>query len=51
MRNYMAKVAMHARAEEPSGESYGEERSDEVTQRVAELRGDVVAPGDSIDQQ
>jgi len=51
MRGYMAGVAMHARPEERGGEEYGEQRALRAEQRVAELRGDVVAEGDTGDQQ
>jgi tetratricopeptide (TPR) repeat protein len=51
MRSYMAGVTMHSRPEEQGGEEYGEARALRAEQRVAELRGDVVAEGDTSDQQ
>jgi hypothetical protein len=47
----MNGIEMHARQEELGGEQYGEQRALRAGQRVAELLGDVVAEGDTSDQQ
>jgi len=40
MRDYLGKVEMHRRSEEPCGEEYGRERVQRVGSRVAAMLGD-----------
>jgi hypothetical protein len=45
MKEYMKDVAMNRRTEERDGETYGEDRSNAIDRRVAQLRGDPDADG------